>query len=87
VGGEFSVRLESNPTTGYVWEVETLPEGLELSGSEYKKSEGALQVGSPGIQFFRFRAQKSGEYQINFVHKRQWEKNPINSHTVKVEAS
>ena len=86
VGGEFSVRLESNPTTGYAWVVETLPESVEFLGSEYEKLEGKLEVGSPGIQAFRFRAQKAGEHQINFILKRQWERNAIKSHTVKVEA-
>ena len=87
VGGEFSVRLESSPTTGYVWDVETLPESVELLGSEYEKSAGEHPPGDPGIQAFRFRAQKAGEHEIQFVLKRQWENNVIKSHTVKVEAS
>jgi inhibitor of cysteine peptidase len=87
VGGEFSVRLESNPTTGYAWDVETLSEGVELLVGEYEKSAGEHPPGDPGIQAFRFRARKAGEYQINFILKRQWEKDAIKSHTVKVEVN
>ncbi len=87
VGGEFSVRLESNPTTGYVWDVDTLAESIEFLGSEYEKSAGEHSPGDPGIQAFRFRARKAGEHQINFILKRQWEKNAIKSYTVKVKAS
>jgi len=87
VGGEFSVRLESTPTTGYVWDVETLPESIELLGSEYEKSADEHPPGDPGIQAFRFRARNAGEHQINFILKRQWEKNAIKSHTVKVEVN
>jgi inhibitor of cysteine peptidase len=87
VGGEFSVRLESNPTTGYVWDVETLPEGVELLGSEYEKSAGDRPPGDPGSQAFRFRARNAGEHLIHFALKRQWESKAIKSHIVKVEAS
>ena len=87
VGGEFSVRLESTPTTGYVWDVETLPESIELLGSEYEQPAGERPPGDPGTQAFRFRARNPGEHLIHFVLKRQWESKAINSHTVKVEVS
>lgn len=87
VGGEFSVRLESTPTTGYVWDVDTLPESIELLGSEYEKPAAGASPGDPVIQAFRFRARKAGEHLINIVLKRQWESNAIKSHTVKVEAN
>ena len=86
VGEEFSVRLESTPTTGYMWNVNTLPEGIQLLGSEYEKPTGD-RPGDPGIQAFRFRALRAGEHLINFALKRPWEKNPIRSRTVRVEVT
>jgi predicted secreted protein len=87
VDGGFTVRLKSTPTTGYVWEVHTLPEGMQLLGSDYEKSASGIQPGDPVIQVFRFRTLKTGEYIISFVLKRQWESNAIEFHTVTVKAS
>lgn len=87
VGGELTVRLKSTPTTGYVWEVRTLPEGVQLLGSDYEKPASGIRPGDPVIQVFRFRAQKAGEYIVTFVLKRQWESNAIESHNVTVKAN
>ena len=87
VGGEFSVRLKSTPTTGYLWEVQILPEGVQLLGSDYEKPAGRIQPGDPMIQVFQFRSLKAGEHIINFVLKRQWESNAVASHMVTVKAN
>jgi len=87
VGQEFTVRLTSTPTTGYVWEVQKLPESIQLLGSDYEKPAGDIQPGNPMTRGFRFQARKAGEYIITFVLKRQWESNAIESYTVTVQAS
>jgi predicted secreted protein len=87
VGKEFTVRLKSTPTTGYVWEVPSLPEGIQLLGSDYEKPEGDVQPGDPVIQVFRCLALKAGEHLITFVLKRQWESNAVESHVVTVKAT
>jgi len=86
VGREFAVRLKSTPTTGYLWELHTLPEGAQLLGSDAEKPAVATQPGDPVIQVFRFRAEKAGEHIITFVLKRKWESSAIESHKVTVEA-
>jgi predicted secreted protein len=65
----------------------TLPEGVQLLGSDYEKPASGIQPGDPVIQVFRCRAQKAGEHIITFVLKRQWESNVIESHTVTVKAN
>ena len=87
VGEEFKERLESTPTTGYVWEVQTLPEGIQLLGSDYEKSSSGIRPGDPVTQVFRFRTLKAGEHIITFVLKRQWESNAVESHTVAVKTN
>ena len=87
VAQEFAVRLKSTPTTGYVWEVQKLPEGIQFSGSDYEKPGSDIKPGAPVTQVFRFKAQKAGEYTITFVLKRQWETKAIESHTVTVKAN
>jgi predicted secreted protein len=86
-GAEFTVRLASNASTGYVWEVQALPEGMELLGSAPEpKPAGEVRPGDPTPQVFRFRSQKPGKHDLNFVLKRKWEKEPIERKTVTVNS-
>ena len=87
VGQEFAVPLKSTPTTGYVWEVQKLPQGILHSGSDFQNPDRDIKPGAPVTQVFRFQVQKGGEYNITFVLKRQWENKTIESHTVTVKAS
>jgi predicted secreted protein len=87
IAGEFTVRLKSTPTTGYVWEMHALPDGIQLLGSDYEKPERGIQPGDPAIQAFRFQALEAGEHVISFVLKRQWESDAIASHAVTVKAN
>jgi len=84
LGEEFSIRLQATPVTGYVWDVHTLPESVQLLGSDYEKPASSIQPGDPVIHVFRFRTQKTGKHLITFVLKRQWESNEIESHAVTV---
>ena len=86
-GKEFTVRLASSPSTGYIWEVTTLPEGVELLGSDYEKPSGEVRPGDPTTRVFRFHCLKAGTYQIKFDLKRKWEQHAIDSKTVAVTAS
>jgi predicted secreted protein len=85
VGGEFTVHLQSTPTTGYVWEINTLPDGIEHLGSDFEKLVSSLHAGDPIIQTFRFRALATGERIINFALKRQWESTIFKSHSTAVK--
>lgn len=81
-GKEFTVRLTSSPSTGYVWEVQALPEGVELLGSDYEKPSGDVRPGDPATRVFRLRALRAGKYSLTFQLKRKWEKQAIESKTV-----
>jgi predicted secreted protein len=86
IGGEFSVRLKATPSTGYVWDIEQLPESVQFLGSDYEKPASDLKPGDAMIKAFRFRVLEEGEHMISFVLKRQWERNAVVSYTVKVIA-
>jgi len=77
VNQEFVIALGSNPTTGYSWQVSHDETRLELVGGEstYKQSKEAEQgvVGAGGIEYFQFKALKTGETKITLVYKRLWE--------------
>lgn len=76
-GGEFSVILGANPTTGFQWQEEFNVEYLELVEKTYNPvspppGEEPL-VGAGGNQIFNFLALKPGETEITFSYLREWE--------------
>mgnify|MGYP000392009298 CR=1 FL=1 len=75
VNQEFVIGLDSNPTTGYSWQESYDETMLELVGSTYKPGEKAEQgvVGAGGVEYFRFKALKTGETEVTLVYKRPWE--------------
>jgi len=86
VGKEFAVRLKSTPTTGYVWEVQSLPESIRLLGSDYEKPADG-RPGDSMTHAFRFQALKTGEHTITFALRRQWERDAIESLMVEIKAN
>ena len=71
------VTLESNPTTGYRWElVENQESILEQMGeAEFKPSETGEPplVGAGGWEIFRFKAISAGQMTLQLVYHRSWE--------------
>lgn len=76
VNQEFIIALGSNPTTGYGWQ-ETYDETmLGMVGEKtYKPGEEAEEgvVGAGGVEYFRFKALKTGETEITLIYKRPQE--------------
>ena len=74
VGQEFVIALGSNPTTGYGWQESYDEAVLELVEKTYKPGEKAKQgvVGAGGVEYFRFKALKTGKTEITLVYKRPW---------------
>lgn len=66
------VNLESNPSTGYAWYVESRDEKvLEQVGDFALKA--ADKIGAPGMQILRFQGIASGQTTLNLVYRRPWE--------------
>jgi len=76
VGEEFVISLDSNPSTGYSWEVtSSLPAWLELIGSEYIPTPTDPPViGGGGTEEWTFRANAAGTATVTFEYRRPWEK-------------
>jgi len=73
VGHEFAIRLQSNPTTGYRWQLAApLDDVLELVNSEYKGPEAEL-VGAGGEEVWTFRGVCQGEAVVTLHYVRPWE--------------
>jgi inhibitor of cysteine peptidase len=73
VGDEIIIRLPSNPTTGYEWEIAALDEQRITSiASTYEApQDGAL--GQGGTEVIRFRADAAGESTLALKYWRPWE--------------
>ena len=83
---EFSVRLPSSATSGYLWQPEAIPDAVELLGGSVEQPAGPPRVGGPATHLFRFRAKQKGKFVIRFVLKRPWEREPIETHSVTLTA-
>src|SRR5436190_1503819 len=55
-GGEFEVRLDATPTTGYRWQLASMPDGVAHLGTDVDAQSSAAP-GDPAQQVFRFRAE------------------------------
>jgi predicted secreted protein len=74
-GRQFSLTLESNPTTGYQWELAKPIEGscVALVTNQFVRAKSKLS-GAPGKEVWRFKALRAGEATIELKYVRPWEK-------------
>jgi len=74
-GMEFTIRLTSNPTTGYRWEFSAPPEEAVVKFvSRYYEPAGTGLVGAGGTETWTFKAVARGKAVIFLHYARPWEK-------------
>lgn len=73
-GDKFLVVLESNPTTGYSWEVNVDSNYIQLDDKSFNSESSEGMVGVGGNETFNFTALESGNTEITFSYLRPWEK-------------
>lgn len=75
---DIEVRLESNPTTGYDWVLESrsLPGFLGVGEVRFIEPEKDL-VGAPGTQVFMFSVEGKGSGILRFEYIRPFDDPPI----------
>ncbi|MBM3708400.1 MAG: protease inhibitor I42 family protein [Actinobacteria bacterium] len=76
VGETITVKLESNPTTGYSWSLsEETDQGIMfMISSEYKQSSDDKElVGGGGFETFKFKAAGQGSTEIILNYMSPWE--------------
>lgn len=77
---DIALQFKGNPTTGYRWKVEILPEKtnvLELTEGIYVPQKRKKKtVGYGGVYKFKIKAAKKGEAQLKCIYSRSWEKSP-----------
>ena len=74
VGEEFTITLDSNPTTGYQWKLsDNFTEGIvKLVKSEYVAPETEMR-GAGGQEVWTFKALEPGETTVEMEYVRPWE--------------
>ena len=85
-GAPFEVALGSAPSTGYQWEPVQLPPGVALLSTRFEQPLSAA-IGDGGTQFFTLQAATPGRLTLNFVLKRRWEADSVQSRAVEVEVA
>jgi len=73
VNQEFIIALGSNQSTGYSWQESHDQTMLELVKWNYEEQAQEGVVGAGGIEYFRFKALKTGQTEITLVYQRLWE--------------
>jgi len=81
---DFTISLESNPTTGYVWEALFDSAFLDLKKKDFKASD-AKSVGAGGTEIFTFVPIRTGKTKITMVHKRPWESISLEERSFPIE--
>ncbi|UCC18174.1 MAG: protease inhibitor I42 family protein [Promethearchaeota archaeon] len=83
LGDIFKISLDSNPTTGYQWELKFDPNYLQLEDRTYIPSNSKL--GGRGREYFSFKSLKNGKPKITMQYKRSWESTEIKKEVFFVE--
>jgi inhibitor of cysteine peptidase len=74
-GATLAVRLPSNGTTGYTWEVDQLPPMLRIVAEDYQAPATKHAVaGAGGVQTLTFRTTNGGEGRLRLVYRQPWDK-------------
>lgn len=74
VGDLVEVRLPSNPSTGFGWQV-TLPAGLVQVADPQFVTESSL-IGAAGVEVFTFEVAAEGEQALHMEYRRSFEEGP-----------
>ena len=76
-GDTVRVVLVSNPTTGFMWNQEGVPDSdvIRLYSSQFIRKEGTENMaGAPGTQEFLYKVVGAGETGVRLGYSRSWEK-------------
>jgi inhibitor of cysteine peptidase len=69
-GTVFTVRLDENPTTGYLWNA-TMTAGLTVLNSTY--ISGGNMPGAGGVHEWKIQVTSTGAQKFNATYERSWE--------------
>jgi inhibitor of cysteine peptidase len=86
-GGEITITLDGNPSTGYTWEAKDLDTSMfEVVGDPVFTSSNPDLIGSGGALALTFKTLKAGTSTLMLIYHRPWETDvePIDTFSVSV---
>ena len=83
LGDVFEVSLDSNPSTGYQWDVDFDSDFLKIKEKSYMPLSPKL--GGGGKEHFSFLSLKHGKTTITLQYKRSWEEKVIKKEKFEIE--
>jgi len=85
-GDVITLTLESNPTTGYSWQVIGINNAILMQVGEVEyESDGRNIPGAGGVEAFRFEAIGNGDAMLELGYMRPWESiQPLETFTMQV---
>jgi inhibitor of cysteine peptidase len=86
VGDDVVIRLPENATTGYVWTVHAVGDGLELV-EDTMVPPGVVAPGADGERLVRVRATAPTRADVVLRLARPWEAEPVQAQRVTVVAA
>jgi inhibitor of cysteine peptidase len=73
-GQQMVLKLESNPTTGFDWEIVGLGPAILKQVGEVEYKSDSMLIGSGGVDTWTFEAVGSGQMNLQLIYHRSWEK-------------
>ena len=85
LGGELTITLPANPSTGYSWVVTALNPALLTQIGEPEFSAESNLIGAGGTMTFRFQGTAAGRDSLTLGYLRTWEDTePLDTYSVTV---
>ena len=84
-GTDLNVLFESNPSTGYLWQVDALDTQLVQQTGKSDLVMRSGTIGSPQTQVMHFSGVQDGYTILNFTYRRPWESGVAPSRRIYIE--
>jgi inhibitor of cysteine peptidase len=85
VGGELTITLPANPSTGYGWTVTSIDPAVVTQTGEPEFATESNLIGAGGTMTFRFTASGAGVIEVRLDYQRPWEDaEPLDTYHVNI---
>lgn len=86
VGQTLVIELQSNPSTGYEWEVTGIDKQILHQVGKIEFEQGSQLLGSPGKQILHFEVVGAGQTTLKLTYHRPWEKDAEPTRIIAIQA-